>query len=58
MWIKQEIYKLFSAGFFFFCQCCDVIRTAFAISSIRKRENTIKEIKKKKYSVLAREKNL
>lgn len=55
MWIKQEVYKLFSAGFF--CQYRDVIRTAFATSSIRKRENTIKEIKEV-FSSFLRKKSL
>lgn len=39
MWIKQESYNLFSV----FYQYCDVIRTAFAINSTRKRKNVIKE---------------
>lgn len=42
MWIMQEVYNLFSGNFFY--QYSVLIRTAFAISSIRKRENIIKEV--------------
>lgn len=38
MWIKQESYNLFSSCY----QYSDTNRTAFAISSTRKRKNVIK----------------
>lgn len=38
MWIKQEEYN-----YFVFYQYSGVTRTAFAISSTRKRKNVIKE---------------